>query len=204
MNAGIIAIAAALTLTSLDASCSPERRFSTEDLPAIALRPFDALEGTRYWSKTSGPITFEDFENDDQARDDLRAMGWEGGYATLFVERGFDLEDQERAPSDALFVSALLAVYEDAEAAHRDIEDHFSNLQEQDDPVEFLPSPRLGDEARAARGTWPKDEGGQPWIKYSWRVANLSTLLSIQGEIAPDEALDLAATMETRAARELN
>lgn len=190
-----------MSLLVIIASCSAETGFQADDLPRIALQPSDAPEGTRYWSKTSGPQDFKTFAGHEQAQRDLRAAGWEAGFVAIFVEQGFDLDDQETAPKDAVFVAALLCTYKADEAASRSLQAHYVDLREEDASVIFLTAPGLGDEARGARGIWSPSEGGQPWLVYTWRISNLAVHLSIQGELTPKEALNLARKMESRASK---
>jgi hypothetical protein len=79
--------------------------------------------------------------------------------------------------------------------------DLYSGLQDNDPTAELLHTPPLGEDSFGVRGVWSPEEGGQPWLRYSWRMLNLSVHLSIQGELDPEEALGLARKMEARASK---
>lgn len=164
-----------LILVLSGSACSREPTFVPADLSKIALQPSEAPQETRYWEETSGPQGKEIFAGDPRAAREAIASGWQAGYASIFVQEGYALGDQEQAPSDALFVGSYLWMFEEAEEASADLKEYVSGYTKESG-MKRLNTEGVDDDAFGGRGKYGKDEGGQPWLVYAWRVRNLNLL----------------------------
>lgn len=187
-----------LVLVLVGAACSRDPSFTSADLPKIALQPSEAPRGTRYWEETSGPQGKEIFAGDPRAAREATASGWRAGYAAIFVQEGYALDDQEQAPPEALFVGSYVWIFEEAEEASTDLKEYVSGYTKERG-LKRLNTEGLGEDAFGGRSTYGEDEGGQPWLVYAWRVGNLNLLLSIQGPITVTDARALAERINSRA-----
>lgn len=195
---GSVRAAVSLMLLLLGAACSEDPTFTPSDLKRIALQPSEAPEGTRYWEETSGPQGYEIFAKDEGAARAAAAEGWQAGYASIFVQDGYQLDDQETAPSDVLFVGSYVWLFREADQAGVDLMEYISGYAKER-RIKRLSTEGLGEGAFGGRGTYSDDEGGQPWLAYAWRVGNMNFLLSVQGPMSVSAARALAEMMNSRA-----
>lgn len=150
---------------------------------------------TRLW-KTSGALSFGQVARDARGRKFLSSFGFEGGYINIFVQDGFTLNDQPKAPPDALFIASSAGLYKDAGGASRWVRLRVQTAERRGN-VRTRSLSGLGSYARAIQATLR----GQTFLSIFWIEGNIELEVIIQGPMRFVVARSLAETVDARARR---
>jgi hypothetical protein len=172
------------------------RPFTEEDLAAITLGRRDAPAGTEFAPQYSVDQDIDQFASDGEELAALRQDRFVAGHTALFVPRG-QLDDAVLpAEHGAVFVQAIVGVFETPEGADATLMRYVANLR----------ASQLTDEVRIdAEGLGASSEGlrgiadGERVTVYAWRTANLVVIASGSGTMAVADVRALADLMQHRA-----
>jgi hypothetical protein len=172
--------------------------FVVADLPGIVLRRPDAPPGTEFAPALSLDQDIDVFATDEAERVHLLEEGFVVGHGSLFVPRGQLAPDAPPVEVGAVFVQGIAGLFDTRAGAVPALRRYVHGLRgRQLSRAEPIPAGGLGELAFGLRGSTA--DGGRI-VVVAWQRANLVLVVSGTGEMPPADVLELARTVDARAA----